>query len=55
MNTTLVKTEKGLERHQAEILSDLMGVIYSLDSKKKINEKELQENDLKKPLLHTGC
>ena len=49
MNTTLVKTEKGLERHQAEILSDLMGVIYSLDSKKKINEKELR-----KMIYHAG-
>ena len=55
MRTTLVKTEKGLERHQAEILSDLMGLICSPDSKKKINEKQLQENDGKKSLLPTGC
>lgn len=35
-------TERGLERHQAEILSDLMGVIYNLDRKKKINERQLR-------------
>ena len=35
-------TERGLEKHQAEILSDLLGVIYSLDEKQKINERQLR-------------
>ena len=45
MPTTLTatKTKKGLNVSQSEMLSNFLKVIYSLDSKQKIDEKELRK------------